>query len=379
MVAASKPMLELLASRDCRHIVHPWTPSCWRASLRVFTIFLFGSSRLMLPAYAAQVAVGGWRPSLASALRALLRSLCFGTSVTTGIFVFHCLFRYLLGGYRRSTALFWPAFLAGLSVYIEDDRRKPITAFYYYTWLLEWLFRRLSAPWPAVRSRASLTLLFTAASGALMWTLRRGDHPKDTPIFWFFRPSRRSGDIESNKGCSHQGTCWNHGLTLAAKYLAAGVALQAARHLLAQWRRPAGPGRGLAALLGRALCGDNSLGLFLAAYVALYQAVRCGLRRLRGEDRSAHALLAGVASGGAFWLHPDLTIAFAAVTTLVQLRVAHLCDRRLLEPVWALCLSALLHVAVLDRRHCPPGFMALTEILAPGVVLGIHKRLFYLE
>ncbi|XP_067002808.2 transmembrane protein 135 isoform X2 [Anabrus simplex] len=386
-----------LANRHCQQLIHPWTSSCTLAAVDMCLQCYCGALSFFWILYLIPL-IFKYRDidqaMLLSTLKYLLRSAFFVSIFGSSIYYFHCLFRRILGRYTNVTPVMIPSMIGGLALFIEDPDKWTIDLFAFFNAMLEWLFNLAQREARVKLSSGQRTGVFMVFSSTLMYMLRTRkfrEHVAKSGLWFYFPPRVRDPQDEGGKHkvppCLHEGTCISSIAKEAGKLMGLGLAVQSLR-LCAKYIT-AGP----IVLLRQLFSRDNFLlGAFLGSYVAIFKGVTCLLCRLRGHDSELHAVPAGVLAGAAFRLHPDNTIGFSALTTIIQMLVSRLLasvglgDIPQLKPIaFSLCTGILVNAYLIDPTSTPRIFKSTLDKTTNGrtaflqnVVLQQFKR-YHLE
>ncbi|XP_068083674.1 transmembrane protein 135 isoform X4 [Anabrus simplex] len=334
----------LIGPMHCQELIHPNTRYCSLAALDVANSCFQGGLRFYLVLSLIPL-IFKYRDidqaMLLSTLKYLLRSAFFVSIFGSSIYYFHCLFRRILGRYTNVTPVMIPSMIGGLALFIEDPDKWTIDLFAFFNAMLEWLFNLAQREARVKLSSGQRTGVFMVFSSTLMYMLRTRkfrEHVAKSGLWFYFPPRVRDPQDEGGKHkvppCLHEGTCIS----------------------------------------------------------SIAKGVTCLLCRLRGHDSELHAVPAGVLAGAAFRLHPDNTIGFSALTTIIQMLVSRLLasvglgDIPQLKPIaFSLCTGILVNAYLIDPTSTPRIFKSTLDKTTNGrtaflqnVVLQQFKR-YHLE
>jgi hypothetical protein len=132
----------------CWDLVHPWEPSCIRASIQFFFTVVVESFKVYSLFYGASAALQLKGPAafLRESVPGILRSTAFLTTNGGLLLAFICTYRRLLGGFYYWTVLGGPAFIcSALAIFVENKERRTPLAIYMLTLFTECLFNALKS------------------------------------------------------------------------------------------------------------------------------------------------------------------------------------------------------------------------------------------
>ncbi|XP_052754551.1 transmembrane protein 135-like isoform X2 [Galleria mellonella] len=367
MVEISKLMLDEsgLEILSCQEIFHPGV-GCIKSSGIMFLACLKGVSKLYVPLYIIQILMKGKKLTKKEVLeqsKLYLKSGIFGLTVAGSFVTLNCIFRNLFfSQFSYYNTVLLPCTISGLAVYFEPPHRRILVLNLFVNLVFEYWVRTLEMKGWLRRSPGRETLIFMFSSAVLFYLMRRErENDKRTPIFWFFTPPRVSKEvgepIEGFEGrshaCPHEESCRSYILKGTAKLFGVGCAMTMLRTILPRILTPAKAFKSLK-------LSHLKLGLFFGGYIGIYRLVVCLLCRSHGRDSALFAVPAGFLAGLAFRAAPSTPIAFAPLTSSLQILSSWAYQKGMIPKNWpivevlyCLCQGLLFHARVMHEDVCP--------------------------
>ncbi|XP_052754552.1 transmembrane protein 135-like isoform X3 [Galleria mellonella] len=292
-----------------------------------------------------------------------LKSGIFGLTVAGSFVTLNCIFRNLFfSQFSYYNTVLLPCTISGLAVYFEPPHRRILVLNLFVNLVFEYWVRTLEMKGWLRRSPGRETLIFMFSSAVLFYLMRRErENDKRTPIFWFFTPPRVSKEvgepIEGFEGrshaCPHEESCRSYILKGTAKLFGVGCAMTMLRTILPRILTPAKAFKSLK-------LSHLKLGLFFGGYIGIYRLVVCLLCRSHGRDSALFAVPAGFLAGLAFRAAPSTPIAFAPLTSSLQILSSWAYQKGMIPKNWpivevlyCLCQGLLFHARVMHEDVCP--------------------------
>ncbi|XP_075234664.1 transmembrane protein 135-like isoform X2 [Lycorma delicatula] len=267
-------------------------------------------------------------------------------------------------------------FFGGLSIFIEDSKRRgfPVATFLYLT--LDTVFRTLEGEGYLTKTKLFETVVFTISSTALLYLLRIAKH--QNTYLWIFTPPQCN--IIMSRSCPHNGSCWKDIVLSGIKYFSFGVAIQWLQSLISEVQNVSNQPLKTLKLQSKHI----RTGIFIGLYITVYKIVSCLLCQTLGFDSPWHAIPSGLVAGAVYLLRPDFTVTAIAFTNLLMVAEQHfrmvgqLPKWPFREITFAICASYLYHSRFYYPSYIPSNVIKLMNAYTNGNSDVIYSRLLKL-
>ncbi|KAF2898930.1 hypothetical protein ILUMI_07244 [Ignelater luminosus] len=378
-------------SATCTEYAHPWTDSCFEASLGCYLYGILGSFKMYTAVYVLALLIRAKIPTkkdLKKTIYGIFQSTAFLSGTAVGYPLFMCSLRRLLGNFNILTASGIPAFLASVfAILIERPSRRVLLSLYVSNVATETLWnmalaRNMVHPIKygeiAIFSLCITTLLYYYKSGlhkktkdeksdSMFGVLRFVVGPYEEKDCCKFDPSttheNKDGSwsasssssrntvyhlvmqalgvykrliykikyLDRYHACLHPFSCLYYTMQGAAKMFGVSLGIQVILKLVLNMRRIIQSPKMTKTILFRK--DILSLAVFLGGFSGIFRGLSCVLRRATGRDSPYHAIPAGLLAGIAFKQYPDTTLALYVLWKMAQITYNLGIDRGILPKV----------------------------------------------
>ncbi|XP_075976313.1 transmembrane protein 135-like [Anticarsia gemmatalis] len=375
MVAVSKHLFEeLYQNVPCQAIVHPWTDSCSKAAVTVFTNSVIGSAKFYAIVYLVQILMRGKKMAKKEQWIKMgeyyIRSTALGFLVSAGGNQLICLFRRILGKFTYNSYLTIPFGLTGLFIYLEPPSRRGLVINLFCNLFIEYYLRVFQRAGYLSITKSKQVLMFMIGSSLLFYLMRlEGEKKERTPLFWLYTPEKvRKPSNNSKNVCPHEGDCSKYVFKGFSAYFGVGLGISLARLILPKISRPI---KAISSIRGK----HFKLALFFGSYIGIYRAVICYLCRRKGFDSALYALPAGYLAGLSSLFNPSIGLSIASLTAAFKLYSTILYEKKILpsniplpELLYCVCQGALFSARVIDPDVCPGYVFNLMKSVSNGKI-----------
>ncbi|PVD28858.1 hypothetical protein C0Q70_11453 [Pomacea canaliculata] len=180
--------------------------------------------------------------------------------------------------------------------------------------------------------------------------------------------------------CPHRHGCLHYVVTGLLKMFGVGLLAQSTIKLMSSMsllrRRPSQVLRSLVSM------HNMGLGAFLGLYCALFRAVNCALRWLRGEDSAAHGFVGGLAAGAAMIFYKSITVSLYSCAKLMEIlyfkgiesgHLPHIPWADVL--IYAFSTAFVFHAAVFEPHALRSAYWKFLLRVTEGKFAGMNRRL----
>ncbi|GAB0097662.1 hypothetical protein DMENIID0001_133270 [Sergentomyia squamirostris] len=357
MTAYSKYINEVLRTKSCHDLIHPWTMSCRQSCQDYMSNWSFDGVKFFFPAIMISMVM----KTKTNYTKAILKGIydimmcsvvghfSFAMAMTTS-----CVMYNLLKRCYYSTTVFIPSLLGAQMVNLLPNNAiighaNPFACMFFEILIK---FIDLECMHTMRKSRWWGTFWFMCGSGGLLHLLNK---QRKSGVFWFLAPPKKAKNNEAPNEedirkivnpCSHSDSCSTFVLQGMRTYANYGLMVEILRNIASNIGKiKAKPGDFLP-LATRKI--NYNLITFLMAYVGCYRWTCCLLNNYsNGMSFDVVNLLAGFMAGIAYVLWPNYNLFSTCIVTMVQVYWQYLLNQencpKIIEKINRLPLGGLIY------------------------------------
>lgn len=364
------------------------------------------------------------KAELKKTFSSILQSTLFLTTNAYTFTAFVCIVRKILGKFYFPSITFIPTFLASLcAILLERPSRRNLLTFYVANVATESYWRMLVDRGIVKSLPYGQVIIFSLCSSVCAYMFRNGWHLKQKDSFFGSlrfvvgpaeehnyeiagpsRPAERSAPVTLKRtgnpaldqiiktyyqtvqklrtdlrhaSCPHTHSCLYYVAAGGLKMYTVGIGIQLTLSVLFQIqkiiKRPS--------TFKDILCSKDftRIAVFLGGYSAIFRAVSCLLRHIRG-DSPENALAAGLAAGVAFSSYPNVSVALYVMWKTFQFVYAYGNAKGYLPSVpgfgnvlYCIFTATLFHVAMFEPKNLRGSYFKFLDRLSGGRIAHMSR------